>query len=102
MRSLVKPKYTGKEREEKGDKAAKYVFKMSYFVVIVIVAYAILKDADYMPRSLLGSGDPMNTFVGHPYMQTTPAIKYYYMISLAYHFDSFMTLVLSEPKKDFG
>ena len=68
IRRRVKDKYTGKEREEKGDKAAKYIFKFSYFFVITIVGYIILKDTDFMPPSLLGKGDAINTFVGHPYV----------------------------------
>ncbi len=102
MRRRVNDKYQGKDREEKGDKAAKYIFKISYFCGINVVGYMVLKDAEFLPPSLLGSGDSFFSFKNHPYVETWSSLRYYYIISLSYHFDSFMVHILAKPRKDFG
>ena len=45
-----------------------------YYVGAVICGYYLMKDEDYMPKSLLGSGDFRNSFKDYPYQRHNPAI----------------------------
>ena len=47
--------------------------------------YYILKDQDYMPKMLGGSGTYMNCFKGGPYINHTPYLKEYYLLVTGYH-----------------
>ena len=51
---------------------------------------------------LLGHGDTIRTFEGHPFLPLPNNLRFYYLITLAYHLDSFMLHATSPPKKDFG
>jgi len=55
-------------------KAAKSMYKLLYYVGAVICGYYLMKDEDYMPKSLLGSGDFRNSFKDYPYQRHNPAI----------------------------
>ena len=93
MEKRVALKYTGKDRHDRAFKMSKYVFKGLYFLFINIFGYLVLKDLDFTPASLFGSGDSTKTFKKYPYVEYAPILKYYYLISLSYHIDSFVSHV---------
>ena len=102
MERRVAPKYTGQDRIDRAIKMSKYVYKGLYFVSISLFGFFVLKDLEFTPSSLLGSGDSITTFSKYPYVEYAPILKYYYLISLSYHIDSFVTHITEPPRSDFG
>lgn len=48
------------------------MFKSIYFVFATAWGYYVLKDQFYMPKSLGGNGDFMDSFRGFPYEKHAP------------------------------
>ena len=99
---LIHPKFTGRDRQERTRKTAKYVFKMGYYAIELLAGYWALGDQDFLPPSLLGGGDPTVCYRDYPLTEVAPKIKAYYLFTFAYHLDSFLVLLLEGPRKDFG
>lgn len=98
----IRAKYQGPEREVRAHKAAKYVFKFGYFVLANLGGYLVLKDAYFTPGSMLGNGDPRLAMKDTLKPVKVPYLKIYYQITLGYHFESFMALIMNPPANDFG
>ncbi len=98
----IREKYSGEERHHRARKAAKYVFKLAYFIIANIAGFFVLRDAKFTPPSLFGRGDASYTFELYPETPSVPYLKEYYLFTLGYHFESFMALLFNPPANDFG
>jgi len=65
---ILRPNFTGNERAERARRAAQCAMKGLYFMAIVCIGYISMKDADFMPSVMGGSGDASKMFEGYPYM----------------------------------
>jgi ceramide synthetase len=98
---IAKGKWTAAERAARIERLGHVAFKFSYFVIVSVIGYRILKDQSWIPWVLGGSGNIENTFNGHPAHNLTPAIRNYYMIQLAYHLSSFIYQFMFAHRMDF-
>ena len=61
----------------------------------------VLKDSDFNSWRMLGNGDPLRMFSNLPFPEIKTSMKYYYLISMAYHVESTIDHPLARPKNDF-
>lgn len=97
----LEAKHTGDIRIERATKAAKAVYKSVYFISITIFGFYVLGGQEYMPRSLLGSGDLNKVYKDFPFQKKAPFLDVYYMIGLGFHFESLVSHTLSKPRNDY-
>jgi hypothetical protein len=100
---LIHPKYQGKERWERAEKAALSLFKGTYFTFAFLGGYLIAKDAFFLNWKLGGSGSIDLMFQDFPYQSTAsfPLVRPYLMVQLGYHLFSLISHLSSTPKNDF-
>jgi hypothetical protein len=84
------------------DRFAVCCFKFLYFVVITAIGWYVMKDEDWFPPVLGGSGATVNCYKGFPFHQVSQTIRIYYMTQLGYHTHSLLFLVFfSTPRNDY-
>jgi hypothetical protein len=84
------------------DRFAVCCFKFCYFVFITAIGWVIMKDEDWFPPVLGGSGATVNCYKGFPFHEVSQTIRYYYMTQLGYHMHSLLFLVFfSTPRNDY-
>ena len=64
----LKPKFTGKEREERAKRAAQWAMKGLYYSVVVSIGYTAIKEGSFYPSVMGGHGDASRIFEEYPYM----------------------------------
>ena len=64
-------------------------------------AYSVLKDQEYMPKMLGGSGDYINCFNGAPYVKHAANLKEYYLLVTGYHLAQLIVHGLGTKRNDF-
>jgi len=97
----LESKYKGELREEKANKASKAVYKFVYFTLSTIMGYYVLKDEDYLPRSLFGTGDIHKIYKGFPFIDKAPYFNMYYMVQFGFHLESLVSHTFSKPRSDY-
>jgi len=97
----LEPKYKGELRVEKAQKATKAVFKFFYFTLSTIMGYYVLKDEEYLPRSLFGSGDIHKIYKGFPFVYKCQYFDMYYTVQFGFHLESLFSHTLSKPRSDY-
>lgn len=99
MRNLP-PKYQGKIRDHKIEKACDNIFKSFYFTCISLYGYfAVVKQLPF-ESPIIGDGNWHNYFIDFPYTPFLPATTYYCLLNLSYHTESAIHMVL-KPGNDF-
>jgi len=96
---VISPKYEGTVRADKIMRFGHTLVKLCFFVVVSIYGYIVLKDKDYLPWALGGSGDITEAFPDNfPFVSYHEDVAHYYLWGLSYHV---MSLVyhLGMPKK---
>lgn len=58
---------------------------MIVFIISSTWGYVLMRDQDFFPASLGGSGDIWKTFQDFPYQKPIPGMKEYYMFNLGWH-----------------
>ena len=74
-----------KARDYRSGKAAFSIYKFIYFCAATIWGYQVLKNTEYLPWYMGGSGDFARLFDGYPYMEHTPMLKEYFLVTMGYH-----------------
>lgn len=74
-----------KERDMRSRKGCFSVYRMFYFMFAVAWGYAILKDQEYLPPSLGGSGDINTGWKNIKYAEHAPGMKLYSLVTMGYH-----------------
>lgn len=90
-----------KRTQERVERFATVLFKFIYFLGISYVGYAIMKEEKWLPRTLGGSGDVLESYKT---LDTPPsqALKNYYFVQLGYHTHSLLYMVFLMPiRNDF-
>lgn len=91
-----------KEREMRSKKAAKGFYKCCYFMFSVSWGYYVLKDTNYLPRSLGGSGDIVNSWIDVEAPTHVPGLKMYGLVTMGYHVGGLVSHTLFEMhRKDY-
>jgi len=98
---FIYEKYQGKARIERAEKGAKSVFKFFLFVTACIVGWFVLKDIDFMPKSLFCNGDMNKIWKDFPYWRKSTYFNTYYMVQFGYHLESLVSQMFSKPKNDY-
>jgi len=76
------------------------VFKFFYFSSSVAWGYSVLKDEDYFPKSLGGSGDITKCFDNSATPYNNPDLKMYGLVTMGFHFGCLFTHMFEENKRD--
>jgi ceramide synthetase len=76
------------------------VYKFLYFTSSVAWGYMVLKDEEYFPKSLGGSGDITKGFVNHVTPYNNPDLKMYGLITMGFHFGCFFTHLFESNKRE--
>ena len=85
MQKHISSKYTGGEiRTEKAMKSANYIFKLGYYITAIVCGYLVLRDQEFTPWTLFGSGDSIECFKNYPYSLVADKVKHYYFFTLTY------------------
>jgi len=80
-----------------GDSLAKAIYKCA----ITAFAYSVMKDTDFMPECLGGSGDYSLLYKDHPYATHVPYLKEYYIICTSYHAGQMFSHLAYNRTNDF-
>ena len=87
------------------NKLSMHLYKSSFYFILCVYGYLVLKDYDFFPKSLLGKGEMKNMFIkGYPetfYFERSYSFDLYYLINLAYYISDFVWLLISEKPNDF-
>ena len=76
--------------------------KSGYYLVFSIWGYSLLKDTNFMPPILGGSGDLHNCFVNVPFQQPIDGLLTYSLVSMGYYLgDLFDTVLLNRDSNDY-
>ena len=112
-RKIVSMKYPRPDTEEKklenekiAIKLAQHIFKGTYYFLISVFAFFVLKDCDFFPIYIGGNGSLKNTYKpGYPDSFYFPRPKYFdlhYLICLSYSLaDLIYLLFIYEKQTDF-
>lgn len=100
---ILRPDFVGTERDERAKRGAQCAFKALYFIAIVTIGYVAMKDANFFPAVMGGSGDISLLWEGYPYMnqESYGMVRGYLMIALGYHLFSVVTHVTGPKRNDF-
>jgi len=98
---VINPKYQGTQREERVERFGIVFFKLFYFSVSSFIGYQCLKDAEWLPPSLGGTGKTSACWTSYPFAPYSDDLKLYYMISLGYHLHSFAFHLFLPRRNDF-
>lgn len=90
------------EREVRCKKAVFCLYKTFYFTFATGWAYVIMKDEPYLSWTLGGKGDYANAFVEFPYVNNTPGLKMYSLVTMGYHVGGLVTHFMQARKNDFA
>lgn len=90
-----KKKWSVAVRKTRMERWCASVFKMVYFCCITAFAYRMLKDQDFMPKSLGGSGDLYNMHRGF-LVEVNDNVIWYYRIASGYHWSELIFQLLFE------
>lgn len=79
-----------------------HFFKLLYFIFTTVWGYKIMKDDDYMPPSLGGSGNITMCLdkVYNPYGKHNPDLKYYILVTSGYHIAQLLIHLFKPHDKD--
>jgi len=94
-------KHKGIARIERAEKGAKNAYKTVYFTLAVVLGYMVMKDLEYMPKSLFCNGDPTRVLKVFPFHKKTPYFDIFYIGQVGYHLESFLSHIGSKPKNDY-
>ena len=87
------------------NKLAMHLYKSSFYFIVCVFGYIVLKDYDFFPKSLLGKGEMKNMFnKGYPetfYFKRNFGFDLYYLINLNYYLCDFVWLLTSEKPNDY-
>ena len=72
-----------------------------YKTGITAFAYSVMKNADWFPTLLGGTGDVKAVFNGFPYAAHIPYLKEYYMICTSYHSSRMLHHFIYNRTNDF-
>ena len=101
MMPFIKPCKSESEKEMRAKKAAKYIFRMFYFLGAIMWGFRVLINQPYMPRALGGKGDFGLIWVNYPYQEHAPELKEYILVLMGYHFGGLISHFLHSRKNDF-
>ena len=76
-------------------------YRFFYFLFATSWGYSIIKDTDYMPKSLMGKGDYRNAFKNFWFHDHEPELANYFLITAGYHIASLFTHFIGSKKNDF-
>jgi ceramide synthetase len=77
--------------------------KAMYYTAISALGYIAMKDAEWFPVIMGGSGDAGKAFDHWPYMshETYPLLKGYMMIQMGYHSFSLLSHMVATKRNDY-
>ncbi|TMW63833.1 hypothetical protein Poli38472_002774 [Pythium oligandrum] len=78
------------------DRLATSLFKVVFFTWIAVLGYDVIKDEEWFPVSLGGSGDIVKVFKVFDVAPST-SLKYYVLLQVAYQMHSLLYVLLMKP-----
>lgn len=85
--------------EAKVDRFGAACFKACYWTVSTVLGYIILRDEDWMPKELGGSGKASAVWDGYGYQQHSNNLIWFYVVSFAYQLSDFTLHVMFEKRR---
>jgi len=90
-----------KERENRSKKGCFSIYRTIYFIFAVAWGYIVLKDQDYLPPSLGGSGDISNAWKNYEFPTHAPGMKMYTLVTMGYHVGGLISHFMHPKGNDF-
>lgn len=83
---LTEEKYEGKARAKRSYTLVKWAYSVVYYLIFSIAAVYLLKDTNYFPTWLGGSGSCSNQYFGAPHLpEATYQMKIFYLLQFGKH-----------------
>lgn len=98
---LCKVQVEGEEKEKRVKKMASQVYRLTFFLGSSIWGYSILKDADFLPVGLGGTGEFSNIFKTFPYTNHEPGLANYLVVTMGYHFAAIASTMMEPTRSDY-
>jgi hypothetical protein len=98
--ALPKNKWDPETRFHKVDRFSIVSFKFCFFLFVSIYGYFLLRDKEWVPPIIGGTGDVALTFK-EEMLELDPGVKTYYLIQLGYHTHSFLFQFRMTHRADF-
>lgn len=96
-----KGKWTAAARADRVQRFSVCLFKLCFFLCMTVYGYLTLRDQDFLPPQLGGSGAVANAWTGWPYSSVSWALKRYYLLELSYHTHSLVFHLFTIHRNDF-
>ena len=84
----IDDKNQGLERIERTKRVIKWIYDIVYYSLATLFVYTHFGDANFLPPTLLGTGDCNMLFDNYPNLPKIPYLKEYYLVQLGSHFCS--------------
>ena len=85
----------------KSKKAAQCIYKAVYFSLSIFWGYFIMKNQNFLPQAMLGSGEFKKGYDDFPYANHAPYLKEYFLITMGYHVGSLIIHFIGTRRNDF-
>jgi len=99
--SVCKEKNNEELRQAKTLKACNSLYKGFYFITVTIWGYYVLKDAKYLPWTLLGHGNLQYLRENYPIHSWPEGLRPYYLGTMGYHVHQLFSHALHPIRNDF-
>ncbi len=105
LEMFLSKRYGAQELQIYKYKVYTYIIKFSLYLASTVIGYVVLKDTDFFPRSLGGSGEFKNyVAAGYPehlFWEKPPLFDFYYNFNLGFAFFDMYILVTNPLQSDF-
>ena len=89
------------ERDARSDQAGQLIYNLIFYTFTTAWGYHILKDTDYMPWAIGGTGDIANWSKDFPYQKHTPGLKQYFLFTMGHHVGTLVSHFFTSRRNDF-
>ena len=93
---IMKEKYVGDDREERSLKSSTNLFKLVYYSASVFFGYLMLREVDFLPPCMGGTGSLRNLFTDYPNWKKPDFYDVIFIASSGYHIETLFNHIFSD------
>lgn len=94
LEPIIKVQDDVKDRKKRARKMALMIFSLIWYTSVSIWGYMILKDVEFFPKFLGGSGDIWKTFNDFPFQKDIPGLRLCYQANLGWHMEGLLKMIV--------
>jgi hypothetical protein len=98
---LCKEKENEEIRIAKTQKSCDHFYKGFYFIISTVWGYLVMKDSNFLPRSLLGVGDLSHVHDNYPLVEWPAGLRTYYLFTMGYHLQCLLHHMSDHVRHDY-